>query len=78
MLSAPHAILYICLAAFSSAAVHADPPVDFALQVRPLFSSKCFACHGPHADARKAGMRLDKLAGLLEDEIIVPGDNRGE
>jgi len=25
----------------------ADPKIDFDREIRPLFSDKCFACHGP-------------------------------
>ncbi len=54
--------------------------VDFNQQVRPILSDRCYGCHGPDADkGRKAGLRLDELAGatkkLKSGEIaIVPGD----
>ncbi|MGH8256215.1 MAG: DUF1549 domain-containing protein, partial [Steroidobacteraceae bacterium] len=55
-------------------------PIDFDAQVRPLLSANCFACHGPDADMRKAGLRLD-YAGPAEAKLqdnpgrraIVPG-----
>jgi hypothetical protein len=55
-------------------------PIDFNEQIRPIMSEGCFACHGPDANMRKAGLRLD-YAGPAEaplpdhpnDHAIVPG-----
>lgn len=33
--------------------------VSYNFHIRPIFSDKCFACHGPDAGHRKAGLRLD-------------------
>lgn len=33
--------------------------VDYNFHIRPILSDKCFACHGPDANKRKAGLRLD-------------------
>ncbi len=33
--------------------------LDFNYDVKPILSDKCFACHGPDANKRKAGLRLD-------------------
>ena len=49
-----------------------------AAEVRSLLASKCFACHGPDAETREAGLRLDTLDGQRSrsrsGSIIVPGD----
>jgi len=54
--------------------------VDFNFQVKPILSDKCFACHGPDARTRKAGLRLDvrdAAVGELPESpgkhAIVPG-----
>ncbi len=33
--------------------------VDFNLHIKPILSDRCFTCHGPDGQARKAGLRLD-------------------
>lgn len=46
----------------------ADPsePVDFARQVLPILSNKCFACHGP--DTQREGLvRLDSYEAATHD-----------
>lgn len=55
--------------------------VEFKFQVRPILSDKCFKCHGPDANQRKAGLRLDieseALAELKENPgkyAIIPGN----
>jgi hypothetical protein len=59
----------LCLGAVSTAAA---APVDFNRDIRPVLSDRCFACHGPDAATRKAGLRLDEEAGA-KAEVIVPG-----
>ena len=51
--------------------------IDFAKEVLPILSNKCFLCHGP--DTKKAkDLRLDSFEGATADrdgvQAIVPGD----
>ena len=55
--------------------------ISYNLHVRPILSENCFTCHGPDANKREAGLRLDKedeaYAALAESpgkHAIVPGD----
>lgn len=55
-------------------------PVSFNRDVRPILSDRCYGCHGPDANkGRKAGLRLDELAGATKElksgeRAIIPGD----
>lgn len=42
----------------------AGKSIDYARDIRPILSDKCYTCHGPDANARKAKLRLDKVAGI--------------
>src|ERR1700712_1212179 len=33
--------------------------VSYNFDIRPILSDKCSACHGPDANKRKAGLRMD-------------------
>jgi hypothetical protein len=55
--------------------------VSYNFNIRPIFSDKCFKCHGPDANKRQAGLRLDiaeeaykALRDNPKSHAFVPGD----
>ncbi len=54
----------------------AEQPIDFNLQIRPILSRHCIACHGLDETDRQADLRLDTFEGAT-DYAIVPGDANG-
>lgn len=69
--------VFVCLLAPSLCA--SDPPVAFNRDIRPIFSDKCYTCHGPDAANRKTKLRFDIESGakieLAKGRVsIVPGD----
>src|SRR6185295_3539965 len=52
--------------------------VEFNRDIRPIFSDKCYTCHGPDKANRKSKLRFDTEAGATQDLggrfAIVPGD----
>jgi len=48
--------------------------VDFNFDIKPILSDKCFACHGPDANQRKAGYRLD----IEENALAELPENKGK
>jgi mono/diheme cytochrome c family protein len=61
--------------AFSPALRAADAPAPtYNRDIRPILAENCFACHGPDAGARKAGLRLDQRDAAVKKGAIVPGD----
>src|SRR6185437_11132888 len=52
--------------------------VDFNQDVQPILAARCFACHGPDPEMRKAGLRLDLGEFAMKKrpghpDAIVPG-----
>ena len=52
--------------------------IDFGRDVQPILSDRCYTCHGPDGEARKAKLRLDLRDEAVADrdggKAIVPGD----
>ncbi|MDP1817823.1 MAG: PSD1 and planctomycete cytochrome C domain-containing protein [Leadbetterella sp.] len=60
-------VLSVCISIYTlnactdSAAQGSEMPdvVDYNFHIRPILADNCFACHGPDAKKRQAGLRLD-------------------
>src|SRR5687768_16550509 len=39
--------------------------VSYNFHIRPIISDRCFKCHGPDVNQRKADLRLDSEKGLF-------------
>ena len=55
--------------------------IDFNYHIKPILSDRCFACHGPDLNSRKADLRLDEkdfayslLDSLEYHYVIKPGN----
>ncbi|MCP3915696.1 MAG: DUF1549 domain-containing protein [bacterium] len=77
-LRAPVLLFLVLTASATAAFLDSEEPIDFATEIRPLLSDRCFQCHGPDAANVEAGLRLDQRASAIEDRgdyaAIVPGD----
>jgi len=60
----PYLPILILLPALPSQAVE---KISYNRHIRPLLSDQCFACHGPDANKRESGLRLD-----IRDEALKP------
>ncbi len=61
-------LLLVASAAWSDSAdgPAAEPTIDFARQILPILSDKCFVCHGPDAK-QDTELRLDSFAAATAD-----------
>jgi len=71
------ALLLVSVTAKCVSSATAEKPVDFAREVLPVLSDKCFVCHGPDSE-KQSDLRLDSFAGATEDlggyAAILPND----
>ena len=72
-LSVLGSLLVVCGAAAAS-----EDRVSFNADIRPIFSDKCYTCHGPDSNNRKTPLRFDTQEGAVQDLggrfAIVSGD----
>ena len=78
MLRHPILLLLTIFLIGSPTVVTAMDPIDFERDVRPILTRNCLSCHGPDAESRKAGLRLDLREGLFGtsrggEPIVTPG-----
>jgi len=70
--------LSAALLAVTGAARGEDAKEQFARQVKPLLSRKCFECHSSKADELKGNLKLESLDDILKGgdsgPAIKPGD----
>jgi len=72
-------VVLSCLALPSLRTLATTQKINFGRDILPLLSDRCFHCHGPDANAREAGLRLDleEAAKAVSDGVaaIVPGNS---
>ncbi|MFP6671873.1 MAG: c-type cytochrome domain-containing protein, partial [Pirellulaceae bacterium] len=68
-------IFIFSVTAIAVTGVSQEKPVDFAKDIYPLLSQRCFQCHG--AKKHEGGLRLDLRSAALRGgdsgKIILPG-----
>ena len=74
MKSALPSIHIFLITALLSASLVAQEKVDFLSEIKPILAENCLACHGLHAEARQADLRLDVRQDAIDGGAITPGD----
>ncbi len=74
----PRLVLLLLPLLLAPSLLNADDKVRFSRDILPILSDNCFACHGPDANKRQAGLRLDEPSSALKPSesgkiAIVPG-----
>jgi mono/diheme cytochrome c family protein len=57
----------------SSAALHAEPAIDFTRDIAPIFEQHCIRCHQP--TNKKGELSLATADELIGNQYVVPGDS---
>ncbi len=75
--------LVVCVIVLKEGILHADPvsttkfqmpaTVDYNFHIKPILSDNCYACHGPDANKREAGLRLDLEEAAFSELAENPG-----
>jgi len=64
-------VVVVTVASFSVLAADSPPAdINYDRQIRPILSNTCFKCHGPDAEERESGLRLD-----IRDEALKPAES---
>ena len=72
-------LLFLASYAFWGTLAPSKEPIDFNESIRPILSSKCYACHGPDPNSREAELRLDLPESAMQllpsgKKAIIPGN----
>ena len=67
-------VLLIPALEFVGTAIHADEPVDFNRDIRPILAENCFYCHGQDGNKRQADLRLDIRDSAIKANAFVPSN----
>ena len=75
-LTIPKLMILAIVASMDTSGIQAkDTQIKFNRDIRPLLSDRCFHCHGPDEEDRKAGLRLDQRGGEQGAlSMLSPGD----